>query len=123
MTDVDDTGIPEDPPADPEGWTDEQWIAWLKATDALYDETVGDDADYAPISVMGKLTRSSGGQVLGQAMLGMAEAIYGARDDEIVYVAEGNSEPEPDEPFTVHLDPDHPERSTVDFHTDLDADA
>jgi hypothetical protein len=54
--------------------------------------------------------------VLGQAMLGMAYAIYGRRDDEVVIVAEGDSEPDEDEPFTVHLDPDHPERSSVVFH-------
>jgi hypothetical protein len=48
-------------------------------------------------------------------MLGLAYAIYGRRDDEVVIVAEGDSEQGEDEPFTVHLDPDHPERSSVVF--------
>jgi hypothetical protein len=112
----DDTGIPQEPPADPEVWTDEQWITWLKATDALV-EGAADDAG-KPATAMGRIAHSGGGQILGQAMLGMAQAIYGAQDDEIVHVADGSSEPEPDEPFTVHLDPDHPERSTVVFHSD-----
>jgi hypothetical protein len=33
----------------------------------------------------------------------------------VVIVAEGDSEPDKDDPFSVHLDPDHPERSTVVF--------
>jgi len=94
------------PPEDPEQWTDQQWIDYLKATD---DE----DEPELPVTPMGKVTRSSGGQVLGQAMLGMANAVFGRHDDEVVVVEEGPSGPGDDEPFTVRLDPDHPERSTV----------
>jgi hypothetical protein len=95
-----------EPPDDPEQWTDEQWIEWLNSTD--------DEADPpAPATPMGKVTRSSGGQVLGQAMLGMAQAVFGRHDDEVVIVDEGPGGPGDDEPFTVHLDPEHPERSTV----------
>jgi hypothetical protein len=52
---------------------------------------------------------------LGEAMLGMARAIFGRKDDEVVVVAEGSGEPSDDQPFTVHLDPDHPEASFVTF--------
>jgi hypothetical protein len=97
------------PPADPEEWTAEQWIEWLKATDPEAD---GEDR---PVTPMGRLTRSAGGQVLGQAMLGVANAVFG-RDDEVVVVSEAPSQPGDDEPFTVHLDPDHPERSSVVVH-------
>jgi hypothetical protein len=95
-----------EPPEDPELWTDQQWIDYLKATD---DE----DEPERPVTPMGKVTRSSGGQVIGQAMLGMANAVFGRNDDEVVVVEEGPSGSGDDEPFTVRLDPDHPERSTV----------
>ncbi len=97
----------EGPPEDPEQWTDEQWLEWLKATD---DQEEPDDR---PATPMGRVTRSSGGQALGQAMLGMANAVFGRQDDDMVVVEEAPDGPGDDEPFTVHLDPDHPERSTV----------
>jgi hypothetical protein len=99
--------VPEEPPADAEEWTDEQWLAWLVATD--------DEPPAPPASPLNRVTRSSGGFVLGQAMLGMAQAIYGRKDDHVVIVAEGKGEPDDEEDFTVHLDPDHPERSYVQF--------
>lgn len=110
--------LPNDPPVDPEDWTDEQWLLWLKATDADAQA----EGDAPPVTPVGRIAHSTGGQLLGQAMLGMANAIYGRRDDEIVIVAEGDSEPERDEPFTVHLDPDHPERSSVVFRPASDQD-
>jgi hypothetical protein len=97
----------EGPPGDPEQWTDEQWIEWLKATDDP------DEAGDAPVTPMGRVTRSSGGQVLGQAMLGMANAVFGRQDDEVMVVEEAPGGTGDDEPFTVHLDAEHPERSTV----------
>ena len=45
-------------------------------------------------------------------MQGLAQAMFGQKN-EIVIVAEGSSEPDGDEPLSLHLDPDHPERSTV----------
>jgi hypothetical protein len=105
------------PPADPEEWTDEQWIDWLKATDAD-GEPEGD----APVTRMGRVTRSGPGQVLGSAMMGMAQAIWGQQEDEIVHVVERGSEPLGDEPFELHLDPESPERSTVVFPSDPESD-
>lgn len=99
-----------EPPRDPNEWTDEQWLEWLKATDidaGLIDESTS--------TVMQRIVQSSPGQVLGQAMLGMANAIYGRRDDDIVIVVEGNGETGDDEPFAVQLDREHPERSSVRF--------
>ena len=106
-----DLAFPNGPPADPEEWTDEQWIAWLEATDA----DAPDGGGNRPATMGARVVHSTGGQVLGQSMLGLAYAIYGRRDDEVVIVAEGDSEQGEDEPFTVHLDPDHPERSSVVF--------
>ena len=62
----------------------------------------------------------SSNQWLGQAMLGLAQAIYGPKQEEVVIVAEGSSEPSEDEPFAVSLNPEHPERSRVIFKSDLE---
>ncbi len=99
----------EGPPADPEEWTDDQWLTWLQATDPVPrpDPT-------PPVTSVGRLTHTSGGFLLGQAMLGLATAIYGPKDDEVVVVIEDDSDPEMDD-CTVHLDHEHPERSTVVF--------
>lgn len=107
---------PAGPPADPEDWSDVQWLEWLEATDTDADAPAGED----PATVLGRAVRSTGGHLLGQAMAGLSNAIYGEKDDEVVIVAEGTSEPGKDEPFVVHLDPDHPERSSVVFR-DLSA--
>ncbi len=98
------------PPADADDWTDEQWLAWLKTSDATLNS---DDAD-AP-TVGERAARSSVGQAVGQAMMGMAQAIYGTKDDELIIVAEGDSEPIDDRPFTVRLDFDNPGQSSVVF--------
>lgn len=89
-----------EPPTDADDWTDDQWLAWLRATDADYP-------DDRPATTIGRLTRSGGGQALGQAMLGLANAMYGRQDDDVVVVAE-RGEPDRDQPFAVRLDPDHP---------------
>lgn len=100
-----------EPPSDPDEWTDEQWLEWLKAT----DEPSSDEPDEFIAAVVTRLVQSTPGQVLGQAMLGMAQAIYGRHDEDVVIVVEGNGETKDDEPFAVRLDPDHPERSSVVF--------
>jgi hypothetical protein len=102
----------EGPPLDPEDWTDDQWIEWLKKTDVV-------DAEDAarPVTALGRITRSAGGSVLGQAMLGLANALYGRDDNEVVIVAEGSAQPDEEKPFAVRLDPEHPERSVVVFRT------
>ena len=97
----------EEPPADPDDWTDEQWIEWLNATDA--------DAAAArvlpPATVAGRVVHSTGGQMLGITMLGVAQAIYGPRVNKPAIVREAPSEPENDQSMVVHLDFDHPEQS------------
>jgi hypothetical protein len=104
------------PPLDPEQWTDEQWLAWLKATDGDGDDT----STHAPASVAHRVVHSVGAQMLGQAMLGLAQAIYGPKEEEVVIVAEGTSEPVDDEPFAVNLNLEHPEQSRVTFKSDVE---
>ena len=102
------------PPADAEEWTDEQWIDWLKATDA---EALA-ERGLPPATVAGRIVHSTGGQVLGQSMLGLAQAIYGQQRQEVVIVAEASSEPEKEEQLSLHLDADHPEQSFVVLRSD-----
>jgi hypothetical protein len=101
----------EEPPSDPETWSDEQWITWLKATDDSAE--LEHESDEAPVAV--RLARSSAGQALGQAMLGLAQAMYGQKDEDLVMVVEGNSDDLDDEPFRVNLDFENPEQSTIVF--------
>jgi hypothetical protein len=98
------------PPEDPNAWTDEQWIDWLKATDA----EAGPTGEYPVGTVASRIARSPAGQVLGSAMLGLAQALYGPKDEDQVIIVEG-AEPEDDEPFNVQLDFNHPERSQIVF--------
>jgi hypothetical protein len=51
--------------------------------------------------------------MLGAAMLGLHEVIYGPHGNEIAIVIDAGGEPPGDDLPEVHLDPDHPERSEV----------
>ena len=51
-------------------------------------------------------------------MLGLAEAIYGPKDEDQVIIVEGAGEPEDDDPFNVQLDFEHPERSQIVFRAE-----
>ncbi|MGH9165102.1 MAG: hypothetical protein ACRDZW_06260 [Acidimicrobiales bacterium] len=96
-----------DPPDDPQDWTDEEWLAWLAEGDA---EAAGQDPGAAPGPA--KLKQGAVGTVLGSAMLGLANAIYGPREEaaEVIQVAGGPPEPGW---LDLHLDPDHPEDSVA----------
>jgi hypothetical protein len=94
-----------DPPHDPEDWTDEQWLAWLEATDPDHD------TDTAPR--LAAWRDHPVGSVLGAAMLGLRDAIYGRVDNEVAIVQEAGGDPPDDDLHDIHLDPDHPERSEV----------
>lgn len=96
----------EQPPDDPEAWTDEEWIAWLHATDPDVISTP-DTRVYAP-----KLD-SRTGVVLGAAMLGLQKGMYGDVDKpEVVIEAEAKGR---DDGMKIDLDPDDPEHSTVEI--------
>jgi hypothetical protein len=97
---------PAEPPQDPEDWTDEQWLAWLEATDPSHDEP-------ATAPRLAAWREHPVGSVLGAAMLGLRDAIYGKPKDEVVIVQEASGDPPNDELHDIRLDPDHPERSEV----------
>ena len=111
-------GRAPEPPADPEAWTDEEWLAWLRATDGA-GFGGDDDAEGGTETKMTAFTRRSGARALGAAMIGLRNAMYGVKEDEIVVVADaGGDPPGDDELHDVHLDPDYPERSEVIVHPD-----
>jgi hypothetical protein len=94
----------DQPPADPDAWTDEQWIEWLNATEDAY---VGDSRVFAP------RLDSPGGVILGAAMTGLYKGMYGEMTPpEIVIVADAKGRDDGDD-IKVDLDPDDPADSTV----------
>jgi hypothetical protein len=95
------------PPADASEWSDDQWLSWLRATD--------DPADHEPPtkpSPIRRLQSSAGGRIIGSAMLGLAAAL--GKEEEPTFVErKAAGDPSEDDDLQVHLDPDHPERSTA----------
>jgi hypothetical protein len=90
------------PPDDPDAWTEEQWITYLHDTefDAPPDQRV-----FAP------RLDSPGGQIVGAAMTGLHNAIYGEQaKPDVVIEAEANGK---DDGMKIDLDPDDPSSSTV----------
>jgi hypothetical protein len=105
-----DASPPEEPPADADDWSSEQWIEWLKVTDA---ETVA-DGGRRPATTAGRIAHSTGGQLLGQSMIGLARAIYGQKKPEpVIVVQEANAGPGDDSDISLHLVEDHPEQSVA----------
>jgi hypothetical protein len=101
---------PVQPPEDPEQWSDEQWLEWLEDTDVLDAEAGGQDEHPR---VVAHWRDRPAATVLGAAMLGLRDAIYGHPDDEVVIVQDASGDPPDDGTPVVRLDPEHPERSEV----------
>ncbi|HXW31854.1 MAG TPA: hypothetical protein VEJ21_02090 [Acidimicrobiales bacterium] len=93
------------PPADPEAWTDEQWLDWLARTEPE------ESAEHQ--RVVARWRERPSASVLGAAMLGLRDAIYGRPDEDVVIVADAPGDPPDDDAPIVRLDPEHPERSEV----------
>jgi hypothetical protein len=92
----------EEPPEDPDAWTEEQWREWLA--------TAPPDPDTGKAHPLSRAVSSGSGAALGAAMLGLQEAIYGERPKvEIVAEADANGADEGD----VDLDLDDPSRSRL----------
>ena len=75
--------VRDEPPQDPDAWTEEQWRAWLAAAPP--------DPDTGRAHPLSRASRSAGGVVLGAAMFGLEQAIYGERPKvEVVAEAEAD---------------------------------
>lgn len=81
--------VAEEPPEDADDWTEDQWIEWLAGLPA--------DPESGHAHPLTRARSSSGGTVLGAAMLGLEQAIYGERAKaEIVAEADANGSDEAD---------------------------
>ena len=98
MTAVFDAEPPED------DWSEEQWLEWLAEAPT--------DPDTGRAHPLTRVARTSGGSVLGAAMLGLERAIYGERPQtEVVEVAD-------DDGLKLDLDPDDPGSSRLILGSD-----
>ncbi len=105
-----------DVPLDPDDWTDEQWQEHLRATAEGPDDAPAPEGS----AFHRKLRSSAGGTVLGAAMAGLEQALYGEKPKEEV-VAEAESD-DPDGELST-FDPDDPGSATIHLHTDPSGDA
>ncbi len=99
-------------PDDPESWSHEEWIAWLKDTDENLDPSGKDSINQDRQTIGSRITHSPSGTILGTAMTAMADVIYGPRNDDVVIVEEAPDAPA-NQDIEVRLNTKHPERSTV----------
>lgn len=92
----------EQPPVDPEDWTEEEWQEWLQLTELDPDT---ERRVYAP-----RLSSPSG-VVLGAAMVGLHKGMYGDVEKPEIVVEIGAKGQ--DDGIKIDLDPDDPSHSTV----------
>jgi hypothetical protein len=59
------------------------------------------------------------GRLLGAALTGAEEAIFGPKEERPGVYQDANGDPPGDQPFELLLDPDHPERSMVIVHAQV----
>jgi hypothetical protein len=77
------TAVFDQPPQDPDDWTEEQWREWLL--------NAPPDPDTGRAHPLSRMRSSAGGSVLGAAMFGLDQAIYGERPKvEVVAVADAD---------------------------------
>ena len=90
------------PPLDPDDWTDEQWMEWLRDNEATADD---ERRVYAP-----RLS-SPVSTVMGAAMMGLQKGMYGDIDKpEVVIEIDADGK---DDGVKVTLDPEDPSQSTI----------
>jgi hypothetical protein len=76
------TAVFDEPPQDPDDWTEEQWREWMA--------TAPPDPDTGRAHPLSRATSSPSGTVLGAAMFGLEQAIYGERP-KVEIVAEADA--------------------------------
>jgi hypothetical protein len=95
--------LDQEPPQDPEDWSEEQWREWLLAAPP--------DPDLGRSHPLSKVRHGSGA-VVAAAMFGLQEAIYGERPKvEIVAEADADGLDLGD----IDLDLEHPEVSRLEL--------
>jgi hypothetical protein len=77
------TAVFDEPPQDPDDWTEEQWREWMAAAPA--------DPDTGRAHPLSRAKSSPTGMVLSAAMFGLEQAIYGERP-KVEIVAEADAD-------------------------------
>ncbi len=77
------TAVFDEPPQDPDDWTEEQWREWLA--------NAPPDPETGRAHPLTRVASSPSGTVLGAAMLGLEQAIYGERP-KVEVVAEADAD-------------------------------
>lgn len=96
--------IDEEPPQDPDDWSEEQWLEWLAQAPQ--------DPETGRAHPLTRAASTPGGTMLGAAMLGLEQAIYGERPKpEVVVVADADGLDLGD----LDLDPDDPSESRLNL--------
>ena len=96
------TVLEQEPPEDPDDWTEEEWREWLA--------NAPEDPDTGKAHPLSRATHSSGGIALGAAMLGLDQAIFGEKPKvEVVAEAEAAGDDDGD----IDLDEADPSASRI----------
>ena len=95
-------------PDDPDDWSDEQWLAWLRAGDEA--EQASAEPARPPLPSWRKAPLAV--QFLAVSMTVVGEAIYGRREQPAVVVDAPGDRPN-DDGLDVRLDFEHPEQSVA----------
>lgn len=104
----------DQPPVDPQDWTDEQWLAWLEETDREQSASAAKGpTDAEPPTVGDRVRSSPAARGIGGAMVALHEIFYKHKDDEVVIVADAPGDPPDADALELDLVPDHPEESTA----------
>ena len=108
--------VVEAPPNDPDDWSAEEWQEYLQSTAADAEADAAEEtAAEEGAGRFRKLKASAGGAVMGAALLGIEQALYGERPSAEV-VAEAESD-DPDRDLSL-FDPDDPRSATLSLVID-----
>lgn len=77
------TAVFDEPPQDPDDWTEEQWREWLA--------NAPPDPETGRAHPLTRVASRPGGAMLGAAMLGLEQAIYGERP-KVEIIAEADAD-------------------------------
>ena len=104
----------DQPPVDPQDWTDEQWLEWLEATDGQAPVPGEEALEAGAHPTVGERVRSSpAARGMGGAMIALHEIFYKPKEDQVVIVAQAGGDPPDPDALELDLDPEHPEASTA----------
>jgi hypothetical protein len=95
-------------PDNPDDWSDEQWLAWLREGDEA--DRAGQPVERSSLPSWRKAPLAV--QFLAVSMTVIGEAIYG-RHEQPAIVVDAPGDPPNDDGLDLQLDFDHPERSVA----------